>query len=99
MEQFPVTEKQEYWLSHIERAQSEGLSAAAYCERKGLSVIQMYYYANWHRKRSQKTDTFMEIKRQERGPQTPVVIRIGKQITMEIPADPSFVMELLRGMG
>lgn len=99
MEKSPITEKQKYWLGHIEQAQNEGLSSSAYCEREGLSVIQMYYYANWNRKRSQKTGVFVEVKRQERGPETPVVIRIGKQITMELPSDPSLILELLRGLG
>jgi hypothetical protein len=99
MEPFPVTEKQKYWSSHIEKAKSESLSYSAYCKREGLSVIQMYYYASRHRKKIQKTSSFVEVKMRERGPETPVVIRIGKQITMEIPADPALILELLRGMG
>src|SRR3989338_8678335 len=99
MEQAPVTEKQKNWLNHIEQAKSEGLSFSVYCKREGLKVTHMHYYANWFRKRREKTSPFVEVKLRERAPQTPVVIRIGKQITMEIPADPSFIMELLRGMG
>ena len=99
MEKAPVTEKQKNWLNHIEQAKSEGLSFSVYCKREGLKVTHMHYYANWFRKRSQKTGVFVEVKRQERGPETPVVIRIGKQITMELSSDPSLLLELLRGMG
>ena len=99
MEKSPITEKQKYWLNHIERAQSEGLSCSAYCEREGLSVIHMYHYASWFRKRGEKTSAFLEVKRQDQEPKTSVLIRIGPQITMEIPADPSLILELLRGMG
>ncbi len=99
MEQAPVTEKQKYWLGHIEKAKNEDLSSSAYCQREGLNVIHMYYYANWFRKRREKTSSFVEVKIRERVPDTPVVLRIGKQITMEIPADPAFIVELLRGMG
>ena len=98
MEQASVTEKQKNWLNHIEKAQSEGLSFSVYCKREGLKVTHMHYYANWFRKRRKKNSPFVEIKLRERVPETPVVIRIGKQITMEIPADPSLILELLRGM-
>jgi hypothetical protein len=99
MEPVPVTKKQKHWANHIERAQSEGLSSSAYCKREGLNVTHMHYYANWFRKRGQKTSAFVEVKRQDREQKTPVVIRIGTQITMEIPSNPSLILELLRGLG
>ena len=99
MEPAPITAKQKYWLDHIEQAQSEGLSSSSYCQRGGLNVIHMYYYANWFRKRKEKTLSFVEVKLPKRGPEAPVVIRVGQQITMEIPADPSWIIEVLRGMG
>jgi hypothetical protein len=99
MEQTSVTEKQKYWLGHIEKAKIEGLSSSSYCKREGLNVTHMHYYANWFRKRREKTSSFVEVKIREQVPETPVMIRIGKQITMEIPADPAFIVELLRGIG
>jgi len=99
MEPVPVTKKQKHWANHIERAQSEGVSFSSYCKREGLNVTHMHYYANWFRKRRRKDSAFVEVKLQEQRHKTPVVIRIGTQITMEIQADLALIVDLLRGIG
>ena len=49
--QTPLTEKQRYWLEHIETAEREGLSPRAYAERHGLRTSQLYYWRSTLRKR------------------------------------------------
>ncbi len=46
-----LTEKQRYWLEHIETAEREGLSPRAYAERHGIRVAQLYYWRSTLRKR------------------------------------------------
>ena len=48
--QLPLTEKQRYWLEHIETAEREGLSPRAYAERHGLRASQLYYWRSRLRK-------------------------------------------------
>ncbi len=49
--QVRLTEKQRYWLEHIETAEREGLSPGAYAERHGLRTSQLYYWRSTLRKR------------------------------------------------
>jgi len=49
--QLPLTEKQRYWLEHIETAEREGVSPRAYAERHGLRASQLYYWRSRLRKR------------------------------------------------
>ena len=49
--QAPLTEKQRYWLEHIETAEREGLTPRAYAERHGLRTSQLYYWRSTLRKR------------------------------------------------
>ncbi len=49
--QVPLTEKQRYWLQHIETAEREGLSPGVYAERHGLRTAQLYYWRSRLRKR------------------------------------------------
>ncbi len=49
--QLPLTEKQRYWLKHIETAEREGLSPRVYAERHGLRTAQLYYWRSMLRRR------------------------------------------------
>ena len=49
--QLPLTEKQRYWLDHIETAEREGLSPREYAERHGLRTSELYYWRSTLRKR------------------------------------------------
>ncbi len=49
--QLSLTEKQRYWLEHIETAEREGLCPRAYAERHGIRVSQLYYWRSTLRKR------------------------------------------------
>ena len=49
--QVSLTEKQRYWLDHIETAEREGLSPRVYAERHGLRTAQLYYWRSTLRKR------------------------------------------------
>ena len=97
-----LTEKQKKWAEHIKQAKEKGLSYAQYCKQEQLKASLMHYYASKLRRKSQKTDTnspFIEIKPLVPSPIPNVVIRIGNQVSMEIPADLSFLISLLRGLG
>ena len=39
-----LTEKQAYWLNHIQQCEQKSLTAPAYCDQHGLKVSQLYSY-------------------------------------------------------
>ena len=97
-----LTEKQKKWAEHIKRAKEKGLSCAQYCQQEKLKASLMHYYVSKLRHKSQKRDsqpTFIEIKPCAPSPPPNLLIRIGNQVSIEIPADLSFLISLLRELG
>lgn len=42
MSAIKLTEKQQYWLEHVEQAQSQGLSMSGYAKQHGLNLKLFY---------------------------------------------------------
>ncbi len=48
---YSLTDKQRFWLEHIQTAEREGLSPRLYAQRHGLHTAQFYYWRSTLRKR------------------------------------------------
>ena len=82
-----MTEKQQFWLKHIESCKNLGLSRKEYCRQHGLVSDQMSYFASIIAKKKSNpvsANNFVKI-------ETPVLprhitIRLSNGIAIEFPA-------------
>lgn len=81
------TEKQQFWLGHIEIFKKSGLSRKEYCDRHGLELQHMSYFAAYVKKkvgRQNRNDGFIKLT-----PDPPVVhltMRLTNGISIEFPS-------------
>ena len=97
-----LTEKQRYWLEHIETAEREGLSPRAYAERHGLRTSQLYYWRSTLRKRGvlERKDEpaeFVPVRVREARAEVRVHLPNGVVVACSQPLSESAWLSVLRG--
>ncbi len=98
----PLTEKQRYWLEHIEMAEREGLSTRAYAERHGIRVAQLYYWRSTLRKRGvlatkDEPAEFVPVRVGESRTEVRVHLPNGVVVACSQPLSESAWLSVLRG--
>lgn len=51
-----LTERQRYWLSHVEQVESQGMPLSEYAKQHGLSIHSLYSTRSWWRQRNRQTN-------------------------------------------
>ncbi len=100
--QLPLTDKQRYWLEHIQTAEREGLSPRAYAERHGLRTSQLYYWRSTLRKRGvfeskDEPAEFVPVRVRESRTEVRVHLPNGVVVTSSQPLSESAWLSVLRG--
>ena len=100
--QLSLTEKQRYWLEHIETAEREGLSPTAYAERHGLRTSQLYYWRSTLRKRGvlaskDEPAEFVPVRMHESRTEVRVHLPNGVVVACSQPLSEPAYLSVLRG--
>ena len=100
--QLPLTEKQRYWLKHIETAEREGLSPRVYAERHGLRTAQLYYWRSTLRKRGvfetkDEPAEFVPVRVRDTRAEVRVHLPNGVVVASSQPLSESAWLSVLRG--
>lgn len=99
MQKEKLTEKQQFWLGHIEAQTRSGLTRRAYCEQHSLAIQQMSYFRAYLKKKSAPANERSGFVKVPIAP-TPssMAIRLPSGISIECPTDAHFVSEVLRSL-
>ena len=100
--QVPLTEKQRYWLDHIETAEREGLSPRVYAKRHGLRTAQLYYWRSTLRKRGvfetkDEPAEFVPVRVRDTRAEVRVHLPNGVVVASSQPLSESAWLSVLRG--
>ena len=92
----PMTEKQQFWLKHIDAHQKSGITRNEYCNLHGLKSDQMSYFKKYLKQSGFKANAesnFVKL-----APQVPknLTIRFSSGIAIEFP--PSSLSEVVRSL-
>ncbi len=100
--QLLLTEKQRFWLDHIETAEREGLSPRVYAERHGLRTAQLYYWRSTLRKRGvfetkDEPAEFVPVRVRDTRAEVRVHLPNGVVVASSQPLSESAWLSVLRG--
>lgn len=94
-----LTDKQQFWLNHINEAKAAGLSLADYAQREDLSLQSMYSYVNTLRKKGvleqQKPSGFTRVVPASASTYSPLRIYLNNGVRIDVAAEQINVAELL----
>ena len=82
-----LTEKQQFWLKHIESCKSLGLSRKEYCRQHGLVSDQMSYFSSMiARKKTSPVSVNNFVKIEPPVLPRSITVRLSNGIAIEFPA-------------
>jgi hypothetical protein len=97
-----LTEKQQYWLAHIQQAKRDNLSFSAYAQQQGLD-LKALYNAHWALRKkgylelSVPTTDFVKVRRPTTSvPDTVLNVTLPNGIRIEIPVRGDDLLGLLQ---
>ena len=97
-----LTDKQRYWLTHLQTAEREGLSPRAYAQRHGLRPSQLYYWRSTLRKRgvlatAARPAEFVPVRVRDTRAEVRVHLPNGVVVASSQPLSESAWLSVLRG--
>ncbi len=92
-----LTPKQQFWNDHLEAQANSGVRRSEYCKLHNLKVDHMYSYGSKLKCQSTQRDNLPDFVKVTPKPavSSPVLLRIGSNVLLELPPEPMLIGAIL----